>query len=136
MKYTDNVHNSTKLKKDIEKAISKRLIIDDLQSDFTKGTKFRISEIREFFQVSKTDVAKMLGTTYRQYVRFEDGESVLPSWVLSSIAFYFNLSLDFVSGASDEARALYDGEYKNVNGHTLYVDSPLFTDMPKNHEIS
>lgn len=136
MKHSDNVHNTNTLKKDIEKAISKDLRIDDLQYDFTKGAKCRISEIREFFKVSKTDVAKMLGTTYRQYVRFEDGDSVLPSWVLSSIAFYFNLSLDFVSGASDEARALYEGEYKNVNGHILYVDSPLFNDLPQNNGIS
>lgn len=131
MKYTDNVSNNQKLKKDLEKAISKKLKLDDLKDGFTYGVKVRISEVREFFKVSKTDVAKMLGTTYRQYVRFEDGDSVLPSWVLSSIAFYFNLSLDFLSGASDEARILYDGEYKNVNGHFLFNDSPLFTELPE-----
>lgn len=130
MKYTDNVSNCPKLKKELESSISKKLHIDDLKDGFTYGAKYRIAEVREFFNVGKTDVAKMLGTTYRQYVRFEDGDSVLPSWVLSSVAFYFNLSLDFLSGASDEARALYDGEYKNVNGHFLFYDSPLFTELP------
>lgn len=131
MKYTDNVSNNAKLKKELENAISKSLKVDDLKEDLTNGAKYRIAEVREFFQVSKTDVAKMLGTTYKQYLRFECEKSVLPSWVLSSIAFYFNLSLDFLSGASDEARALYEGQYKNVNGHLLFNDSPLFTELPE-----
>ncbi len=61
MKYTDNVSNNQKLKKDLEQAISKKLKLDDLKDGFTYGVKVRISEVREFFKVSKTDVAKMLG---------------------------------------------------------------------------
>lgn len=131
MKYTDNVSNNAKLKEGLENAVSKKLKVDDLKDDLTYGAKYRIAEVREFFKVSKTDVAKMLGTTYKQYLRFECDKSVLPSWVLSAVAFYFNLSLDFLSGASDEACTLYDGEYKNVNGHFLFNDSQLFTELPE-----
>lgn len=106
-------------KSDIRDHISKGLRIGMLDTDLTQGAKIRISQIREFYNVPKTSLARMLGTSYRQYIRFEQGRSVVPSWVLSALALFYNLSLDFVSGLSDEPRPLYDGNYKNVNGECL-----------------
>lgn len=108
-------------KSDIRNYISKDLRIDILDRDLTQGTKIRISQIREYYDVPKTSLARMLGTSYRQYIRFEQGSSVVPSWVLSSLSLFYNLSLDFVSGLSDEPRPLYDGGYKNINGECLSV---------------
>lgn len=119
MKTFPNVQESVELKTELAKSVSKGLRVDMLQHDLTEGAKIRISQIREFYKVSKTNLADMLGTSYRQYLRFEEGESTLPSWVLESLSLFYNLSVDFVSGLSDEPEVLYEGDYKNINGSTL-----------------
>ena len=119
MKNFPNVQESIKLKTELAKSVSKGLRIDTLQNDLTEGAKIRIAQIREFYKVSKTDLADVLGTSYRQYLRFEEGSSVLPSWVLEALSLFYNLSVDFVSGLSDDPQVLYQGAYRNINGSTL-----------------
>lgn len=106
-------------KGDIRNYIRTGLHIDILDDDLTQGAKIRIAEIREYYNVPKSSLARMLGTSYRQYIRFEQSGSVVPSWVLSALALFYNLSLDFVSGLIDEPYPLYEGEYKNINGECL-----------------
>ena len=81
--------------------------------------KYRMEDIRRFYGVPKTVLAKMLGTTYRQYIRFEDGNSKVPVQVVSSLALFYNLSLDFICGLDNTPRKLYDGEAREVNGCKL-----------------
>ena len=81
--------------------------------------KYRMEDIRKFYGVPKTVLAKMLGTTYRQYIRFEDGNSKVPVQVVSSLALFYNLSLDFICGLDNTPRKLYDGEALEVNGCKL-----------------
>lgn len=119
MKLFPNVQQSAELRTELAKSVSKGLRVDSLQHDLTEAAKIRISEIRRFYQVPKTSLADMLGTSYRQYLRFEEGMSVLPSWVLETLAMFYNLSVDFMSGLTDEPQTLYDGEYININGSTL-----------------
>lgn len=113
-----NVKESTELKEALANSVTPSKIMG-AEHQLTFSAKRRISEVRAFFKISKTSIASMLGTSYRQYLRFEEGTSVLPSWVLERVGIFFNLSLDFMSGLSNEPTVLYDGEYMNVNGYCL-----------------
>ena len=111
MGHFPNVQESAELKEKLYNSVSHGLIINS-DEQLTMGAKIRISEIRRFYGVSRSCLAEAIGTTYRQYIRFEEGRSTLPSWVLEVIALFFNLSVDFVCGISDEPRILYEGDYK------------------------
>lgn len=81
--------------------------------------KMRMQDIRQFYRVPKTDLAHALDTTYRQYIRFEGDRSKVPVQVVSSLALFYNLSLDFICGLSNTPSKLYEGEPVNVNGVIL-----------------
>lgn len=96
-----------------------RGIIPDSDEHLNMAAKIRISQVREFYSVPKTTIAKMLGTSYRQYLRYESGGSVLPIAVISSLAYFYNLSADFLCGISDTPRKLYESDPIEVNGYRL-----------------
>lgn len=114
-----NIDQSPEAAELLKKNVSKGLRVDILQNDLNNGAKIRIKEIRRFYGVSRTTCANLLGTSYRQYLRYEEGSSALPAWVIEALAMFFNLSLDFFSGISDDPKALYQGEYMGVNGYFL-----------------
>ena len=91
----------------------------DMADVLNTWTKERMQDIRRFYGVPKTVLARMLGTTYRQYIRFENDSSKIPVQVVSMLALFYNLSLDFVCGLDNTPRKLYEGEPLNVNGYTL-----------------
>ena len=91
----------------------------DVEYFLNVWAKERMEDIRRFYGVPKTVLAKMLGTTYRQYIRFEGDSSKVPVQVVSSLALFYNLSLDFMCGLDNKPRKLYEGEPLNVNGAKL-----------------
>ncbi len=96
-----------------------REIIPDTDALLNTAAKVRIAQVRIFYGVPKTTLAKMLGTSYRQYLRYESGDSVLPVAVISSLAIFYNLSADFLCGLCDVPSTLYTGEPMEVNGYRL-----------------
>ena len=104
-----------------ELAHSVRLYPRDPDVDYFLNVwaKYRMQDIRRFYGVPKTVLAKVLGTTYRQYIRFEGDSSKVPVQVVSSLALFYNLSLDFICGLDNTPRKLYEGEPLNVNGYKL-----------------
>lgn len=96
-----------------------RRIHPDTDDVLNYAAKIRIAQVRIFYGVPKTTLAKMIGTSYRQYLRYEEGGSVLPVYVLSSLAYFYNLSIDFLAGLKDEPQRLYQGDPVNVNGYVL-----------------
>ncbi len=96
-----------------------RKIIPDTGDILNHAAKVRIAQVRRFFGVPKTTLAKMLGTSYRQYLRYEDGLSALPVTVISFLAYFYNLSADFLCGLKDTPEKLYKGDPIDVNGFVL-----------------
>lgn len=116
-----NFDKSTKIEDtftELSNSVHKKLIADSNEL-LNMGAKVRISQIRHFYGVPKTTLAKMIGTSYRQYLRYESGNSALPVYVISSLAYFYNLSADFLCGLSDKPSKLYNGEPKEVNGYLL-----------------
>lgn len=61
----------------------------------------RIRELRRSHNIMAKTLADRLGVTYRNYQNYERGDVDVPSSKLVSLADYFNVSLDYLVGRSD-----------------------------------
>lgn len=66
----------------------------------------RLRNIREDRDLTQSDVAKALGTTYQYYSTYESGKRELPFSRAIQLAKYYNVSLDYLAGFIDEAKAI------------------------------
>ena len=62
----------------------------------------RLRECRKRMKKSQDDVASAIGVNYRMYRRYECGESDPTIEPLVKLADYFNVSLDYLTGRTDE----------------------------------
>lgn len=62
----------------------------------------RLKELRENAGLKQTELAAMMGITERQYQRYESGEQEprLAGWIW--LADYFQVSLDYLVGRSED----------------------------------
>lgn len=62
----------------------------------------RLRQLRESRNIKAKDVAELLGISYRNYQRYENGEIDTPSSKLIALADYFGVSADYLLGRSDK----------------------------------
>lgn len=62
----------------------------------------RLKQLRKERKVTQSDVAVALGVTIRQYQRWESGEQTTVLENLIALADYFDVSLDYLCGRSEE----------------------------------
>lgn len=72
----------------------------------------RLRDIREDKDLTQKQVAELLGTTQPQYARYETGERELPMHHFRTLAKYYNISLDYLTGLTDIPRTLDGKKYK------------------------
>lgn len=61
----------------------------------------RIREIREDFSMTQQKVADLLNVGQRTYADYESGKTRIPVDSLLILAKYYNVSLDYITGASN-----------------------------------
>ena len=61
----------------------------------------RIRELREDADLSQSDVAKLIFVGQRTYSDYENGITRLPIDSIKRLARFYNVSMDYISGASD-----------------------------------
>ena len=66
----------------------------------------RLKALREDHDLTQTDVAKILGTTYQYYSTYEAGKRELPFSRAIELARYYNVSLDYLAGLIDTPEKL------------------------------
>ena len=64
----------------------------------------RIRDFREDNDLTQTQVAKMLGMSQTGYSKYETGENDIPTYVLIKLSDFYNTSLDYLLGLTDEMR--------------------------------
>ena len=69
----------------------------------------RLRDMREDHDMKQIEIAKLLNTTQPQYARYESGERELPMHHFITLAKYYNVSLDYLSGLVDTPRTI-DGK--------------------------
>lgn len=60
-----------------------------------------LKQLRLFKNISQKKIAETLNTTDRQYRRYENGEVDPPLTFVVNIANYFDVSLDYLTGRTD-----------------------------------
>ena len=61
----------------------------------------RLRDLREDHDKTQTEIAEYLGTTAQYYGRYELGQAQLPLDRAVMLAKYYNVSLDYIAGLTD-----------------------------------
>ncbi len=61
----------------------------------------RISDLRTDADLSCAALARLIGVTDRTMLRYEKGETDIPTEILISVANYFNVSVDYLLERTD-----------------------------------
>jgi len=64
----------------------------------------RIRNLREDRDMNQTQVAKMLGMSQTGYSKYETGENDIPTGILIKLANFYNTSIDYLLGQTNEKR--------------------------------
>ena len=62
----------------------------------------RIRGLREDRDLNQTQVAKMLGMSQTGYSKYETGENDIPTAVLIKLSRFYQVSIDYLLGESDD----------------------------------
>ena len=86
----------------------------------------RLKDLREDHDLTQAKTAEILGTVREQYRKYEAGIQELPMHHFITLAQFYNVSLDYLAGLTDQPRTLDGSPYqvsKNItitqtgNGH-------------------
>ena len=64
----------------------------------------RIRDLREDMDLNQTQVAKMLGMSQTGYSKYETGENDIPTAVLIKLSKFYNTSIDYLLGQTDNSK--------------------------------
>ncbi len=64
----------------------------------------RIRDLREDHDLNQTQVAAILGMSQTGYSKYETGENDIPTFVLIKLARYYQTSIDYLLGETNEIR--------------------------------
>lgn len=64
----------------------------------------RIRDLREDHDLNQTELAKILGMSQTGYSKYETGENDLPTAILIKLARFYNTSIDYLLGETDETK--------------------------------
>ena len=62
----------------------------------------RLRELRNAAGMKQTDLAAILNMQQNQYSRYERGDRELPMHIFIALARYYNVSLDYLAGLTDD----------------------------------
>lgn len=65
----------------------------------------RLKEIRQDKDLLQKDIAKILKTSQKQYSLYENGIRLIPIDKLATLAKYYNTSVDYLIGLTDERKS-------------------------------
>ncbi len=68
----------------------------------------RIRDLREDRDLNQTQVAKMLNMSQTGYSKYETGENDLPTAVLIKLARFYDTSIDYILGETNDPRRYPD----------------------------
>ena len=66
----------------------------------------RLREVRESKHITQTEIAELLGTTRQQIGKWENGVQKMGIDKYIILARYYNVSLDYLAGLTDDIRSL------------------------------
>lgn len=64
----------------------------------------RIRDLREDCDMNQTQIARMLGMSQTGYSKYETGENDVPTGILIKLARYYDTSVDYILGETDQRK--------------------------------
>ena len=64
----------------------------------------RIRDLKEDSDIKQKDVAQIIGMSEKQYARYERGETDIPMQAAIKLAKYYNVSLDYIAGLTNDKK--------------------------------
>ena len=64
----------------------------------------RLKELREDRDLTQTQIAKILNMSQTGYSKYETGENDVPTKILIELAKYYNVSVDYILGITNETK--------------------------------
>ena len=64
----------------------------------------RLRDLREDKDMNQTQVAKILGMSQTGYSKYETGENDIPTDILIKLSQFYNVSIDYILGISDNPK--------------------------------
>ncbi|MBQ7661440.1 MAG: helix-turn-helix transcriptional regulator [Clostridia bacterium] len=64
----------------------------------------RIRDLREDHDLTQTQLAKIIGMSQTGYSKYETGENDIPTAILIKLSAYYNVSIDFLLGQTDNPK--------------------------------
>ncbi len=64
----------------------------------------RIRDLREDLELTQTQIAKILGMSQTGYSKYETGENDIPTAILIKLARFYNTSIDYLLGETNDPR--------------------------------
>ncbi|MGE7841397.1 helix-turn-helix domain-containing protein [Lysinibacillus sp. NPDC093712] len=105
----------------------------------------RLKYLRKSDNKTQQDIADILGITRPAYTAYEQGKRNPDYEILEKIADYYNVSIDYLLGRTDNKRALHtqagisDNEYNNLSAYQKEVidffltrEDLFFKNQPEN----
>lgn len=77
----------------------------------------RIKDVRQDHDLSQQQIAERIGLYTTTYQRYERGEREVPLDIAIALAKYYNVSIDYLAGLTDQPRTLDGSPYtvsKNI----------------------
>ncbi len=87
--------------------VSKYNILTRIGGDILKIIGERLKELRTGVQLSQTRIAKMFGTGQSSIFKYESGISTVPAEIMLQYADYFDVSMDYLYGRTDDPHGMY-----------------------------
>ncbi len=84
----------------------------------------RLKDARNDADKSQQEIADILHTYQQQYARWESGRYQMPIEHYKTLARYYNISIDYLSGLSDTPKTLDGKPYivtKSIGGNTTTI---------------
>lgn len=88
----------------------------------------RLKELRTGVQLSQTRIAKMFGTGQSSIFKYESGISTVPAEIMLQYADYFDVSMDYLYGRTDDPHGMYY-ECKLPKVEKSYPEMDKFIEM-------
>ena len=66
----------------------------------------RLKDLREDADKNQSEIAELLGMKRQQYARYESGAQEIPLHHFIKLAWFYNVSLDYLAGLIDTPRKL------------------------------
>ena len=64
----------------------------------------RIRDLREDRDMTQSQIAKILGMSQMGYSKYETGENDIPTQILIKLARFYNTSVDYLLGETDDPK--------------------------------